>query len=121
MHRAVNWSVFMQGVNNTEVVNKMSVSDKMKFFEKAMEEQHQPSPKTGKPYEVAFTYEGGPKNNENFFLEGHYFHLLPLGACTWLPSTSVGQAASLRKGLYGQCDFFLEPLSLFSSIFRWQT
>jgi hypothetical protein len=46
----------MQGVNNAEVVNKMSVSDKMKFFEKAMEEQHQPSPKPGKPYEAAFTY-----------------------------------------------------------------
>jgi len=46
----------MQGVNNAEVVNKVSVSDKMKFFERAMEEQHQPSPKSGKPYEVAFTY-----------------------------------------------------------------
>jgi len=46
----------MQGVNNAEVVHKVSVSDKMKFFEKAMEEQHQPSPKQGKPYEVAFTY-----------------------------------------------------------------
>jgi hypothetical protein len=45
----------MQGVNNAEVVKKMSVSDKMKFFEKAMEEQHQPSSKPGKPYEVAFT------------------------------------------------------------------
>jgi hypothetical protein len=55
MHRAVNWSVLIQGVNNAEVV-KMSVSDKMKFFEKAMEEQHQPPPKPGKPYEVAFTY-----------------------------------------------------------------
>lgn len=29
------------------VPQKMSVSDKMKFFEKAMEEQHQPSPKPG--------------------------------------------------------------------------
>jgi len=56
MHRAVNWSVFMQGANNAEVVKKISVSDKMKFFEKAMVEQHQPSPKPGKPYEVAFTY-----------------------------------------------------------------
>ena len=56
MHTAVNWFVFMQGVNNAEVVHKVSVSDKMKFFEKAMEEQHQPSPKPGKPYEVAFTY-----------------------------------------------------------------
>jgi hypothetical protein len=46
----------MQGVNNAEVVNKMSVSDKMKFFEKAMEEQHQPSPKPGEPYEEAFAY-----------------------------------------------------------------
>jgi hypothetical protein len=46
----------MQGVNNAEVVKKMSVSDKMKFFEKAMEEQHQPSSKPGKLYEVAFTY-----------------------------------------------------------------
>ena len=53
MHRAVNWSVFMQGVNNAEAVKNMSVSDKMKFFEKAMEEQHQPSSKAGKPYEVA--------------------------------------------------------------------
>jgi hypothetical protein len=56
MYRAVNWSVFMQGVNNAELVTKMSVSDKMKFFEKAMEEQHQPSPKSGKPYEVAITH-----------------------------------------------------------------
>jgi hypothetical protein len=28
----------------------------MKFFEKAMEEHQQPSPKSGEPYEVAFTY-----------------------------------------------------------------
>jgi hypothetical protein len=42
-------------VNNVEVVKKMSVSDKMKFFEKAMEEQHQPSPKPGRPYESALT------------------------------------------------------------------
>jgi hypothetical protein len=56
MHRAVNWSVFMQGVNTAEVVNKVSVSDKMKFFEKAMEQQNQPSPKTGKLYKVTFTY-----------------------------------------------------------------
>nr|CAD7425249.1 unnamed protein product [Timema monikensis] len=36
-----------QAVNNGVVpaMKKMSVSDKMKFFEKAMEEQHQPSPK----------------------------------------------------------------------------
>jgi len=49
----------------------------------------------GKP--VFPTYEGVPKNNENFFSrgEGRYFRLLPLGACTWLPSASVGQAASL--------------------------
>jgi hypothetical protein len=43
-------------VNNVEVVKKMSVSDKMKFFEKAMEEQHQPSPKPGRPYESAQEY-----------------------------------------------------------------
>lgn len=40
----------MEGVNNAEVVKKMSVSDKMKFFEKAMEEQHQPSPKPEKVF-----------------------------------------------------------------------
>lgn len=40
----------MEGVNNAEVVKKMSVSDKMKFFEKAMEEQHQPFPKSGKVF-----------------------------------------------------------------------
>ncbi|XP_023710095.1 protein scribble homolog isoform X5 [Cryptotermes secundus] len=40
----------MEGVNNVEVVKKMSVSDKMKFFEKAMEEQHQPSPKPEKVF-----------------------------------------------------------------------
>jgi hypothetical protein len=39
-----------EGVNNAEVVHKVSVSDKMKFFEKAMEEQHQPSPKQGKVF-----------------------------------------------------------------------
>ncbi|KAJ1522122.1 hypothetical protein ONE63_002433 [Megalurothrips usitatus] len=32
------------------VAKKMSVSDKMKFFEKAMEEQHQPSPKPEKVF-----------------------------------------------------------------------
>lgn len=42
-------------MNNVEVVKKMSVSDKMKFFEKAMEEQHQPSPKPGRTYESALT------------------------------------------------------------------
>ncbi|XP_047097576.1 protein lap4 isoform X8 [Schistocerca piceifrons] len=35
---------------NNEVANKTSVSDKMKFFEKAMEEQHQPSPKPEKVF-----------------------------------------------------------------------
>jgi len=90
MHRAVNWSVFMQGVNNTEVVNKMSVSDKRKFFEKAMEEQHQPSPKTGKPYEVAFTYEEGPRNNENFFLEGRGALLLSAPAwCVYVTALHI--------------------------------
>jgi hypothetical protein len=44
---------------------------------------------------------GDPKIMRSFFWrgEGRYFRLLPLGACTWLPSTSVGQAASLRKRL----------------------
>nr|CAD7569587.1 unnamed protein product [Timema californicum] len=39
-------------VNNGVVpaMKKMSVSDKMKFFEKAMEEQHQPSPKPEKVF-----------------------------------------------------------------------
>ena len=43
-------------------------------------------------------YEGRHKNNENFLWRGKgwYFRLLPLGACTWLPSASVGQAASVR-------------------------
>ncbi|XP_049827583.1 protein lap4 isoform X13 [Schistocerca gregaria] len=35
---------------NNAVANKTSVSDKMKFFEKAMEEQHQPSPKPEKVF-----------------------------------------------------------------------
>ncbi|XP_047097582.1 protein lap4 isoform X9 [Schistocerca piceifrons] len=39
----------IEAVNN-EVANKTSVSDKMKFFEKAMEEQHQPSPKPEKVF-----------------------------------------------------------------------
>jgi hypothetical protein len=46
----------MQGVNTAEVVKKTSVSDKMKFFENAMERQKLPSPKTGKLYKVTFTY-----------------------------------------------------------------
>jgi hypothetical protein len=54
--RVLNWCfIFIQGVNNAEVVKKMSVSDKMKFFEKAMEEQHQPSPKPGRPFESSLT------------------------------------------------------------------
>ncbi|XP_049827577.1 protein lap4 isoform X12 [Schistocerca gregaria] len=39
----------IEAVNNA-VANKTSVSDKMKFFEKAMEEQHQPSPKPEKVF-----------------------------------------------------------------------
>ena len=44
-------------------------------------------------------YEGRPKNNENFFLKGLHFRLLPLGVCMWLPSATVGQAASLSNGI----------------------
>jgi hypothetical protein len=46
-------------------------------------------------------YLGDPKITRIFFWrgEGHYFRLLPIGACTWLLSASVGQAASLRKGI----------------------
>jgi hypothetical protein len=54
--RVLNSCIFIQGVNNAEVVKKMSVSDKMKFFEKAMEEQHQPSPKPGGPYRSSLTW-----------------------------------------------------------------
>ena len=40
--------------------------------------------KTLKYTSILINYEGGPKNNENFFFwrgEGRYFRLLPLGAC----------------------------------------
>jgi len=47
-------------------------------------------------YVCVFMYEGGPKNNENFFLEGRGAVLPSAPArCVYV----TGQTASLREGL----------------------